>query len=109
MDLLKLGVSDRLLNCEEIASERSHWKREDFYGNLKMRLLRTVNAFIRRFQFGELNMDVTTKRKNIEKWPRNPGKIVIKHNHGSMACTDVQIKNMLLENRKSGALNIQTT
>ena len=71
-----------------------------------------MNAFIRQFQFGELNMDVTTKkmtyakkmRKNMEEWSCNPGKIVMKQNHGLMACTDVRIKSMLLENRKSGAL-----
>ena len=68
-----------------------------------------MNAFIRQFQFGELNMDVITKRKNIEKWPRNPGNIVMKQNHGLMACTDVRIKSMLLGNRKSGALSTQTS
>ena len=83
-----------------------------------------MNAFNRQFQFGELNMDVITKkttfakkmrkkemRKKIKKWSRkigNPGKIVTKHNYGLMACTDVRIKSMLLENRKSGALSTQT-
>ena len=36
MSVLRASAFEILPKCEKAASERSYWKREDFYGNLKI-------------------------------------------------------------------------